>query len=134
MTLCSKHAVRAMTPTGGGSIVNFSAAAGLLANNRISIAYSAAKAGINAMTRSFAVQYGPHGIRANSIAPGFTLSEKNQDIPAGVMDGMVSKTILGRAGEPIEQAAVAAFLASDRSSFVSGITLSVDGGWTAQLA
>jgi NAD(P)-dependent dehydrogenase (short-subunit alcohol dehydrogenase family) len=86
------------------------------------------------MTRSFAVQYGRQGIRANAVAPGFTLSEKNLSVPDEVMEAMVSKTMLRRAGQPAEQAAVVAFLASDRSSFVSGVTIPVDGGWTAQLA
>src|SRR5439155_25955328 len=81
MLFCTKHAVRAMLPTGGGAIVNFSSLASFNADPLISPVYAAAKAGINSMTKSLALQYGPKGIRINAIAPGFTLSEKNLSIP-----------------------------------------------------
>ena len=133
--LCCKHAVRAMRHGGkGGSIVNFSAVAALGHNPRNSVVYSAAKAGVIAMTRSYAVLHGPEAIRCNAVAPGFTLSEKNLDTPPEVAADMIAKTALRRAGRPEEQAAVVAFLASDRATFVSGVTIPVDGGWTAQLA
>ncbi len=134
MLLCSKHAVRAMVLTGGGAIVNFSSVASLNADPPPSMAYSAAKAGINSITKSFAVQYGRQGIRANAIAPGFTLSEKNRGVPPDVMAKLTGKAALGRGGEPEEQAQVAAFLCSDRASFVTGTIIPVDGGWSARLA
>jgi NAD(P)-dependent dehydrogenase (short-subunit alcohol dehydrogenase family) len=134
MMLCCKHAVRAMIPGGGGAIVNFSSAASMNYDPQISFAYSAAKAGINSLTKSFAAHYGRQGIRANAIAPGFTLSEKNVGIPEAAAEKLRGKAALGRAGTPAEQAAVAVFLASDRASFVSGVTIPVDGGWTARLA
>jgi NAD(P)-dependent dehydrogenase (short-subunit alcohol dehydrogenase family) len=126
MMFCCKHAVRAMVPTGGGASFNY--------DPQISFAYSAAKAGINSLTKSFAACYGAKGIRANAIAPGFTLSEKNIAIPEDIGKAMSAKSALGRAGLPEEQAAVATFLASERSSFVTAVTIPVDGGWTAKLA
>ncbi|MDR2857076.1 MAG: SDR family oxidoreductase [Novosphingobium sp.] len=134
MMFCCKHAVRAMLPGGGGAIVNFSSAASYNYDPMISFAYSAAKAGINSLTKSFAGKYGAQGIRVNAVAPGFTLSEKNQSIPEQAAAVLRAKAALDRAGFPGEQAAVAAFLASDRASFVTGITIPVDGGWTARLA
>jgi NAD(P)-dependent dehydrogenase (short-subunit alcohol dehydrogenase family) len=132
--LCNKHAVRTMTPSGGGAIVNFSSVASLNADERISMAYSAAKAGINSLTKSFAVQYGAQGIRANAIAPGFTLSTKNLTVPPEVAQELGNRAALGRPGRPEEQAQVAAFLASDRASFLTGVIIPVDGGWSARLA
>jgi NAD(P)-dependent dehydrogenase (short-subunit alcohol dehydrogenase family) len=132
--LCNKHAVRAMVPTGGGAIVNFSSVASLGVDPKISVAYAAAKAGINAITKDFAVQYGHQGIRANAVAPGFTLSTKNLAVPPEIIQELSSRAALGRAGLSEEQAHVAAFLASDRASFVTGVTIPVDGGWSARLA
>jgi NAD(P)-dependent dehydrogenase (short-subunit alcohol dehydrogenase family) len=132
--LCNKHAVRAMSSGGGGAIVNFSSVASLNADEAISMVYSAAKAGINSITKSIAVQYGPQGIRANAIAPGFTLSTKNLAVPPEIVEERASRAALRRAGQPEEQAHVAAFLASDRASFVTGVVIPVDGGWSARLA
>lgn len=134
MMFCCKHAVRAMLPNGGGSIVNFSSTASINYDPLISFGYSAAKAGINSLTKSFAGRYGKNGIRVNAMAPGFTLSEKNQAVPEPVMASLSSRAMLGRAGQPEEQANVALFLASDLASFVTGVTIAVDGGWTARLA
>jgi NAD(P)-dependent dehydrogenase (short-subunit alcohol dehydrogenase family) len=132
--LCTKHAVKAMIPTGGGSIVNVSSVASLNAADFNSVVYSAAKAGLNSVTKSFAVLHGPDNIRVNAIAPGFTLSDKNRAAPREAIEKLEKKAALGRAGLPEEQAYVAAFLASDRASFVSGTIIPVDGGWTARLA
>ncbi|CAN7377975.1 SDR family oxidoreductase [Phenylobacterium sp. LjRoot225] len=133
MMLCTKHAIRAMSP-GGGAIVNFSSVASLNADPRISMVYAAAKAGINSMTKSFAVQYGAQGVRVNAIAPGFTLSEKNQAAPPALMAELTARAALKRGAHPEEQAHVAAFLCSDRASFVTGTIIPVDGGWSARLA
>jgi NAD(P)-dependent dehydrogenase (short-subunit alcohol dehydrogenase family) len=134
MMFCCKHAVRAMVPTGGGAIINFSSTASMNYDPFISFGYSAAKAGINSLTKGFAGRYGKDGIRVNAIAPGFTLSEKNQAVPEEIMASLSSRAMLGRAGQPEEQASVALFLASDLASFVTGVTIPVDGGWTARLA
>jgi NAD(P)-dependent dehydrogenase (short-subunit alcohol dehydrogenase family) len=81
-----------------------------------------------------AVEYGRQGIRANVLAPGFTYTELNRAIPQKTLEELVKKSALGRPGEAEEQAEVAAFLASDRASFVTGTTIPVDGGWSARLA
>ena len=134
MMFCCKHAVRAMVSGGGGSIVNFSSTASLNYDPYISLAYSAAKAGINSLTKGYAGKHGKQGIRVNAIAPGFTLSDKNLEAPEQVIRDLSTRAALCRAGAPEEQAKVAVFLASDLSSFVSGVTIPVDGGWTARLA
>ncbi len=134
MMFCCKHAVRAMLPTAGGAIVNFSSTASINYDPLISLAYSAAKAGINSLTKGFAAKYGAHGIRVNAIAPGFTLSEKNLAAPPAILESLTARAALGRAGLPEEQASVALFLACDLSSFVTGVTIPVDGGWTTKLA
>jgi NAD(P)-dependent dehydrogenase (short-subunit alcohol dehydrogenase family) len=129
--VCTQHAVRAMLESGGGSIVNFSSVAALNVEERSPLMYMAAKAGVHAITKAVAVEYGPQGIRANVIAPGFTLTERNQDVAA--RDELSAKSALGRGGAPRELAEVAAFLASDRASFVTGAVIPVDGGWSARL-
>ncbi|MFK0021222.1 SDR family NAD(P)-dependent oxidoreductase [Streptomyces sp. NPDC090798] len=132
--LTNKHAVRVMAPAGGGAIVNFSSAASFNTDRLISPAYSAAKAGINSLTKSYAVHYGPQNIRVNAVAPGFTMSKKNRGLPPEIEESLSNKAALARPGTPEEQADVAAFLASDRASFVTGVVIPVDGGWTAKLA
>ncbi|MCK9928925.1 SDR family oxidoreductase [Frankia sp. Mgl5] len=91
-------------------------------------------ADISGEEKATADEFGPRGIRANVIAPGFTLTEKNREAPANAMRSLGAKAALGRAGEAREQAEVAAFLASDRASFVTGVIVAVDGGWSARLA
>jgi NAD(P)-dependent dehydrogenase (short-subunit alcohol dehydrogenase family) len=132
--LCCKHAVRVMLPRGGGSIVNFSSVGALNAEERAPVVYSAAKAGVHSITKSFATHYGPRGIRVNAIAAGYTNTEMMKAAPPDIFREMSNKAALRRAGRPEEQADVAAFLASDRASFVTGAIIPVDGGWSARLA
>jgi NAD(P)-dependent dehydrogenase (short-subunit alcohol dehydrogenase family) len=132
--LCTKYAGRAMTPTGGGAIVNFSSLASFNADPQIAFGYSAAKAAVNSLTKSFAIEYGPANIRVNAIAPGWTLTEKNRGMPAEFFQTFVNKSPLGRGADPEEQAQLAAFLCSDRAAFLSGAIIPLDGGWAARLA
>jgi NAD(P)-dependent dehydrogenase (short-subunit alcohol dehydrogenase family) len=131
---CTKHAVRTLLKTGGGAILNVSTVGSLNTEGRAPIPYSAAKAALNSFTKSCAVQYGSQGIRANVLAPGFTLTNRTGAGLSEVVSEMSAKSALGRAGTPQEQAEVAAFLLSDRASFVSGTVIPVDGGWSARLA
>lgn len=131
MMMCTKHAIRAMEPN-GGAIVNFSSVGSLNGVSFISAAYAAAKAGVNAMTKSLAVHAGEKNIRVNAIAPGFTLSEKNLNVPAPL--AMSSRAALGRAANAEEPVQLAVFLCSDRAAFISGVVIPVDGGWSARLA
>ena len=130
--LGTKHGIRAMLSTqSGGAIVNWSSLGGLNAAPATGV-YSAAKAGVISFTKAAAVEYGRKGIRANCLCPGFIHTEMSaggEKIP-----GMLEKAALRRGGQPEEVAEVAAFLASDRASYVSGAVIPVDGGWSAKLA
>jgi NAD(P)-dependent dehydrogenase (short-subunit alcohol dehydrogenase family) len=134
--LGTKHGIRAMVAAGhGGSIVNWSSLGGLGATAATSV-YSAAKAGVISFSKAAAVEYGAKGIRVNCLCPGFIHTEMSAPTEAipGVLKSMVKKAALGRGGQPHEVAEVAAFLVSDRASYVSGAVIPVDGGWAAKLA
>jgi NAD(P)-dependent dehydrogenase (short-subunit alcohol dehydrogenase family) len=128
-----KHGIRAMKANAeGGAIVNWSSIGGLNASPYTGM-YSAAKAGVIALTKAAAVEYGVRNIRANVLCPGFVHTEI-MGADSGAMPGILEKAALGRGGQPQEVAEVASFLASDRASFVSGVVIPVDGGWAAKLA
>jgi len=100
--------------------------------------YAAAKSGLVGLTRSLALDYGPHGIRVNCVAPGFVRTRLVQESmerdgdPAAAERAMVAGVALGRIAEPAEIARVIGFLASPAAAYVTGATLAVDGGLTAR--
>jgi NAD(P)-dependent dehydrogenase (short-subunit alcohol dehydrogenase family) len=129
-----QEAAKAMAANGGGSIVNYTSVAGVNGETLAPLPYTAAKAGVHMVSKVFAVDYAPQGVRVNVIAPGFTLTEMMKDASPEVLAHMGAKSAIGRPAQASEQAEVAAFLASDRASYVTGTVIPVDGGWTARVA
>jgi NAD(P)-dependent dehydrogenase (short-subunit alcohol dehydrogenase family) len=130
----TQEAAKAMVTTGGGSIVNYTSVAGVNGEQLAPLPYTAAKAGVHMVSKVFAVDYARQGVRVNVIAPGFTLTEMMQDASPEVLAHMGAKSAIGRPARASEQAEVAAFLASDRASYVTDTVIPVDGGWTARVA
>lgn len=119
---------------GGGTIVNIASIGGLVAWTRNAPAYCASKGGVVAPTRAMAVDHAGQGIRVNCICPGVieTPLTKSRLQEPEYRTRMIRHTPMGRLGQPLEVAYAALFLASGESSFVTGQTLVVDGGWTAE--
>jgi NAD(P)-dependent dehydrogenase (short-subunit alcohol dehydrogenase family) len=137
--LCAKHALPHMIEAGGGAIVNVSSIHAVVTRAGF-FPYAAAKAGLLGLTRSLALDYGPHGVRVNCVCPGFTrtrLVEEALDLSddrAAAERRMLGGVALGRIAEPAEIADVIAFLGSSQAAYVTGTSLIVDGGLTARRA
>jgi NAD(P)-dependent dehydrogenase (short-subunit alcohol dehydrogenase family) len=127
-----KHGIPKLLEAGGGSIVNYSSVGGLNASFTTNV-YSATKAAVISLTKSAAGEYGGAGIRANAICPGFIRTE---GMGANTLDypEVYEKAPLHRIGEADEVSEVAAFLSSDKASFLTGAIIPVDGGVSAMLA
>jgi NAD(P)-dependent dehydrogenase (short-subunit alcohol dehydrogenase family) len=131
--LGTKYAIPAMKQIGGGSIVNISSIMGFVGGESGHPAYHASKGAVRIFTKATAVQYGPDGIRANSVHPGFMppmRSARPRDIES--LQRLIDWTPLRRTGKPIEVAYGVLFLASDEASFITGTELVIDGGFIAQ--
>jgi NAD(P)-dependent dehydrogenase (short-subunit alcohol dehydrogenase family) len=118
----------------GGSIINFSSAnAHMALRTSPALAHCAGKGGVMAMTRQMAMEGGPHGIRANSIAPGFTLTEETERHLDNetMMASVKAKLMIDRLGTPADIGWLAIYLASDEARYVTGADFSIDGGATA---
>jgi gluconate 5-dehydrogenase len=128
----SREAARLMIPAKHGRIINITSIAGPLARAG-DAAYTAAKGGLDALTRALAAELGPFGITVNGIAPGYFATETNAEAVADqeVADWLRRRTSLGRWGEPAEIAGAATFLASNAASYITGQILAVDGGYLA---
>ena len=129
----ARLAARGMLARGWGRIVNITSIAGPLAGPGDAI-YTAAKGGLEAMTRSLSAEFGPGGVTVNAIAPGFIATETNAarvDDPATAR-WLEGRTNLGRWADPSEVAGPAVFLASEAASYVTGHVLVVDGGMVAR--
>ncbi len=116
-----------MAERGRGSIINLGSMAGAvgLAGGA---AYSATKASMEALTRAWAAEFGPAGVRVNTVAPG---PVRTPGARSEVTDSLAATTLLGRAAEPAEIGEVIAFLAGPRAGYITGATIPVDGGRTA---
>jgi len=125
--LCGQAAARVMSEQGSGVILNASSVVGLYGNFGQSN-YVATKAGVIGMTKTWARELGRKGVRVNAVAPGFIGTEMVEAIPDKVIAMMEEKAPLGRIGRPEDIAEAYVFLASDRAAFITGATLSVDGG------
>lgn len=129
--LCAQAAARDMVALGGGAIVNFSSHSGLLGSSGRA-AYAASKGGVIAMTRVMAVDLAQHNIRVNAVAPGPIDVARSRARHTDERRNAWHRAVpLARYGTPEEVAAVALFLASDEASYLTGQTISVDGGFTA---
>jgi len=124
---CAQAVAPYMIRQGGGVILNATSVVGLDGNFG-QTNYVATKAGVIGMMKVWSRELGRHNIRVNAVAPGFTLTEMVRQMPEKILEGMVAQTPLGRMGEPLDIANAYLFLASDEASFISGVTLRVDGG------
>jgi NAD(P)-dependent dehydrogenase (short-subunit alcohol dehydrogenase family) len=114
----------------GGVIVNISSILGMRPGGLPQAAYASSKAGLIGLTRDLAAQWtGRKGIRVNALAPGYFPSEMTEDLPDATIQMVVGLTAAGRIGRPEELASTLIWLASDASSYVSGVTVPVDGGF-----
>jgi NAD(P)-dependent dehydrogenase (short-subunit alcohol dehydrogenase family) len=129
----AKHAVRAMKNNGGGAIVNWASLAAIIASPN-SGAYNMSKAAVAMMTKSFAVECGKYNIRSNAICPGLILTEGMGQAAAKAHPDRAVISPLGRPGLPEEAGELAAFLVSDRASYINGVLIPIDGGWGSMLA
>ncbi len=132
--LASAYAMPELRKAGGGAIVNISSTSAVHGNYGI---YGAAKAGVEGLTRSLAVEYAAYGIRVNCVSPGWIKTEVTYPTGEPTPDARLRRTaweqttsLLGRMGQPAEIAQAVIFLASTQASFITGATLVVDGGLT----
>lgn len=134
--LTCKYAIPYMIEAGNGSIITMSSILGLVGTQNIysTHAYTTSKAAIIGLTRNIAAHYAQNGLRANSIAPGLIdtrMANRTKATPE-LLEKVSYFQPLGPIGGVDDVAAAAVYLASDESKFVTGIVLSVDGGWSAQ--
>ena len=131
--LSLKHEIPAMLKTGGGAIVNNSSIAGLIGFVMAPV-YVASKHAVIGLTKSVAVEYAKQNVRVNAVAPGTIETRMFLDFAASpeVRQPMESGTPIGRIGQPEEIASAILWLCSAGASFITGQTLAIDGGYTAQ--
>jgi NAD(P)-dependent dehydrogenase (short-subunit alcohol dehydrogenase family) len=130
--LVTKHGVPHLLERGGGSIIN-TASITAVAGDVIHTAYGVAKAALCSLAQHVAVQYGRQGVRCNAICPGLTMTPAaHRDLPAALVDAMARLSPTPALSEPIDQANIVLFLASDEAAMVNGQILLTDGGLSSQ--
>jgi 3alpha(or 20beta)-hydroxysteroid dehydrogenase len=122
--------IPAMVALGAGSIINVSSVSALV-GIRGSIPYQASKAAVLGLTRGAAISYGANNVRVNAICPGLVVTGMTSSASAEAVQAMKAQIPLGRDGRPEEISGAVVFLASDESSYITGVTLPVDGGFVA---
>ncbi len=127
---CTKFALRSMMRQRWGRIISMASIAGIIGNVG-QTNYAASKAGIIAFTKSIAREVGSLNITANAIAPGFIMTEMTDKMPQERREAVLQFISLRRYGKPEEVAELAAFLASERASYISGQVIGIDGGMFA---
>lgn len=129
---CCRETGRLMLQQGSGSIVNISSVHGSVGGARLA-AYAATKGGVEALTRTLAVEWAGRGVRVNAVAPGYFETEMTAGLRRGRWrQWLLERIPAGRFGLPEQLVPAVLFLATDASSYGTGATLFVDGGWTAQ--
>jgi NAD(P)-dependent dehydrogenase (short-subunit alcohol dehydrogenase family) len=119
-----------MASNGGGSIINVASVAALVGLAG-SIPYQASKSAVLGLTRGAAVSYGPDNIRVNAICPGLVVTAMTESASPAAVESMKAQIPLRREGRPGEVSAAVVFLASDESSYITGVALPIDGGYVA---
>lgn len=128
--LCSQAAAKVMIPRKYGRIVNIASMSGLVSNRpQPQCAYNAAKAGVIHLTRSMAAEWAPHGVTVNTISPGYIATEMTKRV-SHMHPDWLPHIPMGRIGDPEELRGAALYLASRASSYTTGHSLVVDGGYT----
>jgi NAD(P)-dependent dehydrogenase (short-subunit alcohol dehydrogenase family) len=125
-----RHAIPLMLKSGGGSIINTASMASVVAFPQM-VAYCAAKGAVLMMTKTTAVEYAARGIRVNAICPGVIRTGITTHMPKEYIDAVAKVTPMGRIADASEVAQLAVFLGSDESSFITGTSVLIDGGYTA---
>ena len=137
--LCTRYVLPTMRKACSGSIVNIASIHARMTYPG-AFPYAAAKSGLLGLTRSLALDEGPHGIRVNAVSPGYTRTEMTEDYfrrqpdPGAAERKVLEVHPLGRIGTPAEMANVVAFLASDEASFITGADVAADGGLSVKFA
>lgn len=129
--ICSQAAGEHMLAASGGSIINISSVHGQQGWPRLA-AYAASKGGLEMLTRTLAIEWADRNVRVNAVAPGYFATEMTAGLRASARsDELLQRIPFARFGIPQEVVGAVLFLASDQSSYVTGSTVRVDGGWTA---
>jgi len=131
--LCARTAAREMIKRNYGKIVNIASIYGAVGDIFPTAPYYASKGAVINLTRALAIEWAPYKINVNAIAPGFFPSEMTASVfqDKKAMEHILSRTPLGRTGEPLDLKAALTYLASPASNYVTGQTVFIDGGWTA---